>query len=60
MKEVVCSQSMEEYFSSLQRQVDACYEVAHRARMRGADPELDVEIPQASDLAARVEKLLYE
>jgi DNA polymerase II large subunit len=60
VKEVVCSQSMEEYFSSLQRQVDACYEVAHRARMRGADPELDVEIPQASDLAARVEKLLYE
>ncbi len=51
---------MEEYFSSLQREVDACYAVARRARSKGHDPELDVEVPQASDLAARVEKLLYE
>jgi len=28
--------------------------------MKGLDPELDVEIPQAPDLAARVEKLLFE
>ena len=60
MKTVVCSESMEDYFSRLQREVDNCYEVAKRARMRGFDPELDVEIPQASDLAARVEKLLFE
>ncbi len=57
---VVCSESMQEYFSSLQREVDACYEVVKRARSRGCDPELGVEVPQASDLAARVEKLLYE
>ena len=60
MKTVVCSESMEEYFSSLQREVDRAYDVARRARKKGFDPELDVEIPQASDLAARVEKLLYE
>ena len=60
MKSVVCSESMEEYFSSLQREVDVCYDVAKRARMRGLDPELDVEIPQAPDLAARVEKLLSD
>lgn len=60
MKTVVCSESMEEYFSTLQKDVDACYEVCRRARMKGIDPELVVEIPQASDLAARVEKLLYE
>ncbi len=60
MRTVVCSESMEEYFSSLQKQVDACYEVARRARMKGFDPELDVEIPQAQDLAARVEKLLVD
>jgi DNA polymerase II large subunit len=60
MKTVVCSESMEEYFSSLQRQVDTCYEIARRARHLGLDPELDVEIPQAADLAARVEKLLFE
>ncbi|MCU0859073.1 MAG: DNA polymerase II large subunit [Thermoplasmata archaeon] len=60
MKGVVCSESMEEYFSELKSQADRCYEIAGRARMRGMDPELTVEIPQASDLAARVEKLLYE
>ena len=60
MKGVVCSESMETYFSTLQREVDHCYEMARRARMKGHDPELDVEIPQAPDLAARVEKLLSE
>ncbi|UCE81568.1 MAG: DNA polymerase II large subunit [Methanobacteriota archaeon] len=51
---------MEDYFSTLQREVDHCYEIARRARMMGCDPELDIEIPQAPDLAARVEKLLSE
>lgn len=60
MSGVVCSDSMKEYFSSLQAQVDRAYDVAKRARMRGLDPELDVEIPQAQDLAARVEKLLSD
>jgi DNA polymerase II large subunit len=60
MKTVVCSESMEAYFSSLQDQVNVCYEVARRARSKGFDPELDVEIPQAQDLAARVEKLLVD
>ncbi len=60
MKGVVCSESMQDYFSSLQREVDVCYDIARSARMKGFDPELDVEIPQASDLAARVEKLLFD
>ncbi len=60
MRGVVCSESMQDYFSSLQREVDACYEIARRARMKGYDPELEVEIPQAPDLAARVEKLLFD
>ena len=60
MKTVVCSESMEEYFSSLQREVDSCYDVAREARKKGLDPEVDVEIPQAADLAERVEKLLFE
>ncbi|UCE46140.1 MAG: DNA polymerase II large subunit [Methanobacteriota archaeon] len=51
---------MEGYFSSLQREVDHCYRLARHARMKGLDPELDIEIPQAPDLAARVEKLLFE
>ena len=32
--------------------------IAHEARQRGIDPNLDVEIPIASDLADRVEALL--
>ncbi len=60
MKTVVCSESMEDYFSKLQREVDSCYSVARRARKVGLDPEMDVEIPQAADLAERVEKLLFE
>jgi DNA polymerase II large subunit len=60
MRGVVCSESMQEYFSSLQREVDTCYDIARRARMKGFDPEIEVEVPQASDLAARVEKLLFD
>ena len=60
MRGVVCSESMQEYFSSLQREVDVCYDIARRARMKGFDPEIDVEVPQAPDLAARVEKLLFD
>lgn len=60
MKTVVCSESMEDYFLTLQREVDLAYDVAGRARKKGLDPELDVEIPQAQDLAARVEKLLAD
>ena len=60
MRGVTCSDSMQEYFSTLQREVDLCYDIARQARMQGYDPELEVEVPQAPDLAARVEKLLFE
>ncbi|TFG22832.1 MAG: DNA polymerase II large subunit, partial [Promethearchaeota archaeon] len=56
MKEM--SNEMEQYFSTIQRDVDKCYEVANKARQKGLDPELFVESPQAKDLAGRVEKLV--
>ncbi|NLL94209.1 MAG: DNA polymerase II large subunit [Thermoplasmatales archaeon] len=49
---------MEEYFRELAEKNGECYAVARRARSRGRDPEVNVEIPQAEDLASRVEKLL--
>jgi len=55
---VAASAEMNDYFKSLQDGANRCYEVARRARKKGLDPELDVEIPQAEDLASRVEKLL--
>jgi len=52
------SKEMDEYFSSLQQEVNKYYEIAEEARKKGFDPELYVESPQAKDLAGRVEKLI--
>ncbi|MGB9814736.1 MAG: DNA polymerase II large subunit [Thermoplasmata archaeon] len=49
---------MEEYFRHLEEEAKKCYEIARAARSRGDDPEIDVEIPMAEDLASRVEKLI--
>ncbi|MCK5309400.1 MAG: DNA polymerase II large subunit, partial [Thermoplasmata archaeon] len=55
---VATSKEMSAYFQQLQDEANRCYEVAREARTKGIDPELDVEIPQADDLASRVEMLL--
>jgi DNA polymerase II large subunit len=55
---IVASINMQKYFSDLQRDIDACYNIANTARKKGLDPEFEVEIPQAADLAARVEQLV--
>jgi DNA polymerase II large subunit len=49
---------MRAYFEGLQRRADEAYDLAARARAKGFDPELYVEIPQTEDLASRVERLL--
>lgn len=53
-----CSPAMAAYFAELKRRCDEAYGVAQRARALGLEPEAAVEIPQAEDLAARVENLL--
>ena len=55
---IAVSSIMREYFSSLQEDIDRCYSIANKARKKGLDPEFEVEIPQALDLAARVEQLV--
>lgn len=55
---VAISSDMLEYFISLQKEIDVCYSIANKARKKGLDPEFVVEIPQALDLAARVEQLV--
>jgi len=52
------SDDMHKYFSNLQENIDQCYKIAKEARKKGLDPEFQVEIPQAFDLAARVEELV--
>ncbi|HDO19316.1 MAG TPA: DNA polymerase II large subunit, partial [Thermoplasmatales archaeon] len=58
MGESGMSKEMRSYFASIQREVDRCYKVARVARKKGLDPVTEVEIPQAKDLAARVEELV--
>ena len=56
----VFSQEYKEYFDRLLSMNAECYEIAGKARSMGFDPETFVEIPQAEDLASRVEKLLID
>lgn len=52
------TESIDEYFDSLNEEFDRAYQIAKRARARGMDPKDEPEIPPAEDLAARVEKLV--
>lgn len=56
----VASKGMYDYFSVLAEEKDRCYAVAGEARKLGIDPEPFVEVPQAEDLASRVEELLRD
>jgi DNA polymerase II large subunit len=57
-RDIAASSAMRAYFQQLQQDIDTCYALANNARKKGCDPELTVEIPQALDLAARVEQLV--
>ncbi|MDP8011935.1 MAG: DNA polymerase II large subunit [Thermoplasmata archaeon] len=48
----------DEYFQMLKNEADKLYILAEKARSRGFDPEDNVEIPRAEDLASRVEQLI--
>ncbi|MDK2982912.1 MAG: polymerase large subunit [Thermococcaceae archaeon] len=52
------SEEMKKYFESLQREIDKAYEIAKQARAQGKDPVRDIEVPQATDMAGRVESLV--
>ena len=49
---------MESYHEWLDERAEEAYQIAAKARAKGLDHTLDVEIPRASDLASRTEKLL--
>lgn len=52
------SEAQERYFKSLEQEFFRCRELANRARSLGYDPQLEVEVPAANDLAERVEVLM--
>jgi DNA polymerase II large subunit len=49
---------VDEYFRSIESEVDRVYERGEEARRTGLDPQTHTEIPRAKDMASRVEKLL--
>ncbi|MCU4743136.1 LAGLIDADG family homing endonuclease [Natronoglomus mannanivorans] len=48
----------EQYFQRLENRLDEAFDVAEEAKRRGGDPEPEVEIPVARDMADRVENIL--
>ncbi len=54
---VAMSEEMRKYFEKLESDAERIYRIAKEARKMGFDPEMDVEIPRAKDLALRVEEL---
>src|SRR6056297_3327108 len=48
----------ERYFERIESRLDEAFDVAERAKERGGDPEPEVEIPTARDMADRVENIL--
>ncbi len=52
------SVNIQEYFNSINNDLDKIYSKAKEARKKGLDPSLDVEIPIAKDIADRVEGLI--
>jgi len=49
---------VEQYFRSVEAEVERAYLVAEQARQQGLDATTHVEVPRAQDMAMRVEKLL--
>ena len=58
MEEKIASPQMHKYFKQLTKQINDCYEVAGEARKKGLDPEDEVPIPLAKNMAERVVGLI--
>ena len=48
----------ERYFARIEERLDEAFEVAEAAKAQGKDPEPEIEIPVARDMADRVENIL--
>lgn len=52
------SSQMKDYFQRIESSVDSCYSLAKEARSKGLDPEKDIPIPLAKNMAERVVGLI--
>ncbi|HLD55460.1 MAG TPA: hypothetical protein VJB35_04335, partial [Candidatus Nanoarchaeia archaeon] len=48
----------EEYFQDIKKQVDLVYDVVKKAKAKGFDPSLEIEIPLAMTMAEKVVGLI--
>ena len=55
---MVSSQEIQDYFKKIEEQTKLAYSIANKARKKGFDPELKVNIPLAKNMAERVEGLI--
>jgi DNA polymerase II large subunit len=55
---VEASLEIKNYFQSIDVNLKKCYKIAKKARSKGLDPELDVAIPVAKNMAERVVGLI--
>ena len=53
-----CSEKMEQYFIDMDKEIHRAHDVAIEARKKGYDPDDNVEIPLAKDMAERIEGII--
>lgn len=58
-RKVTLLEEIRKYHDNLIREAEKVYDVAKKARKKGLDPSLEVEIPVARNMAERVERLLH-
>ncbi|MHA1377783.1 MAG: DNA polymerase II large subunit [Candidatus Helarchaeota archaeon] len=52
------SPTIKAYFTNIKSKIERLYDIANKARSKGLDPSMEVEIPWATDVASRVETLI--
>jgi len=52
------SEKIQKYFTDIQNEVDTCYKIAGKSRSLGLDPEKDVDVRLAKNMAERVDGLM--
>jgi len=55
---VEASPEIKKYFESINQEITICYDIAKEARLKGLDPEDEVPIPLAKNMAERVVGLI--
>jgi len=58
-RKAVLLDEIKKYHDNLLKEVERAYKIAKKARSKGLDPSLEVEIPIAKNMAERVERLLH-